>query len=53
MVPAQTLGSSELGMLQTAALKIIRHLNVIGSCHVRFALFPGTHVCDVCMSMNQ
>uniref|UniRef100_A0A7S4GFS7 Carbamoyl-phosphate synthase (glutamine-hydrolyzing) n=1 Tax=Eutreptiella gymnastica TaxID=73025 RepID=A0A7S4GFS7_9EUGL len=43
VVPAQTLGSSELGMLQTAALKIIRHLNVIGSCHVRFALFPGTH----------
>eukprot|EP00668_Euglena_longa_P015951 GGOE01020138.1.p1 GENE.GGOE01020138.1~~GGOE01020138.1.p1 ORF type:complete len:1475 (-),score=418.89 GGOE01020138.1:480-4736(-) len=43
VVPVQTLGSAELGLLQTAALKIVRQFDIVGSCCIQFALYPGTH----------
>ena len=55
VVPSHTLVSAELGELQVAALKLARQMGVIGSCHVRFALFPGTtnfYVTNMWMSLS-
>lgn len=38
--PSQTLSDEEYHMLRTAAIKIIRHLGVIGECNVQYALQP-------------
>lgn len=39
--PSQTLTDEEYHMLRTAAIKIIRHLGVIGECNVQYALQPN------------
>lgn len=38
--PSQTLSDEEYHMLRTAAIKIIRHLGVIGECNVQYSLQP-------------
>ncbi|QLL31500.1 hypothetical protein HG536_0B03630 [Torulaspora globosa] len=38
--PSQTLSDQEFHMLRSAAIKIIRHLGVIGECNVQYALQP-------------
>ncbi|CDF90293.1 ZYBA0S06-05204g1_1 [Zygosaccharomyces bailii CLIB 213] len=38
--PSQTLSDEEFHMLRTAAIKIIRHLGVVGECNVQYALQP-------------
>lgn len=38
--PSQTLSDEEYHMLRSAAIKIIRHLGVIGECNVQYALQP-------------
>ncbi|CAI4540983.1 AIF_collapsed_G0027890.mRNA.1.CDS.1 [Saccharomyces cerevisiae] len=38
--PSQTLSDEEFHMLRSAAIKIIRHLGVIGECNVQYALQP-------------
>ncbi|AET41034.1 carbamoyl-phosphate synthase (glutamine-hydrolyzing) CPA2 Ecym_7186 [Eremothecium cymbalariae DBVPG len=38
--PSQTLTDEEFHMLRTAAIKIIRHLGVVGECNVQYALQP-------------
>lgn len=38
--PSQTLSDEEYHMLRTAAIKIIRHLGVVGECNVQYALQP-------------
>ncbi|KAG9296443.1 hypothetical protein G9A89_015035 [Geosiphon pyriformis] len=40
VAPSQTLSDEEYHMLRTAAIKIIRHLGVIGECNVQYALNP-------------
>lgn len=40
VAPAQTLTNKEYQMLRTAALKIIRALDIKGGCNVQFALDP-------------
>lgn len=40
IAPSQTLSDEEYHMLRTAAIKIIRHLGVIGECNVQYALQP-------------
>ncbi|CAL9728657.1 hypothetical protein MOUN0_E02828 [Monosporozyma unispora] len=39
--PSQTLSDEEYHMLRSAAIKIIRHLGVIGECNVQYALQPN------------
>lgn len=40
IAPSQTLSDEEYHMLRTAAIKIIRHLKVVGECNVQYALQP-------------
>lgn len=38
VAPSQTLSDEEYHMLRTAAIKIVRHLGVVGECNVQYAL---------------
>ncbi|KAJ3136774.1 carbamoyl-phosphate synthase (glutamine-hydrolyzing) cpa2, partial [Physocladia obscura] len=40
VAPSQTLNDQEYHMLRSAAIKIIRHLGVVGECNVQYALNP-------------
>ncbi|XP_063727618.1 multifunctional protein CAD-like isoform X2 [Symsagittifera roscoffensis] len=40
VAPSQTLSNDEYNMLRDTALKVIRHLNVIGECNIQYALNP-------------
>ncbi|TPX36357.1 carbamoyl-phosphate synthase (glutamine-hydrolysing) [Synchytrium microbalum] len=40
VAPSQTLSDEEYHMLRTAAIKIIRHMGVVGECNVQYALDP-------------
>ncbi|MCJ1316603.1 carbamoyl-phosphate synthase (glutamine-hydrolyzing) cpa2 [Xylographa vitiligo] len=40
VAPSQTLSDEEYHMLRTAAIKIIRHLQVVGECNCQYALQP-------------
>lgn len=40
--PSQTLSDEEFHMLRSAAIKIIRHLGVVGECNVQYALSPNS-----------
>ncbi|KXS17457.1 carbamoyl-phosphate synthase subunit arginine-specific large [Gonapodya prolifera JEL478] len=42
VAPSQTLSDQEYHMLRTAAIKIIRHLGVVGECNVQYALSPNS-----------
>ena len=41
VAPSQTLSDEEYHMLRTAAIKIVRHLGVVGECNVQYALQPN------------
>ncbi|KAI8816959.1 uncharacterized protein EV422DRAFT_543714 [Fimicolochytrium jonesii] len=40
VAPSQTLSDEEYHMLRSAAIKIIRHLGVVGECNVQYGLNP-------------
>ncbi|KDQ20052.1 hypothetical protein BOTBODRAFT_27473 [Botryobasidium botryosum FD-172 SS1] len=40
VAPSQTLPDEEYHMLRTAAIKVIRHLGVVGECNIQYALNP-------------
>ncbi|MFP4061021.1 MAG: carbamoyl-phosphate synthase (glutamine-hydrolyzing) large subunit [Bacteroidales bacterium] len=40
VAPSQTLSNSEYHMLRKLAIKIIRHIGVVGECNVQYALDP-------------
>ncbi|KAI9598880.1 large subunit of carbamoyl-phosphate synthase [Syncephalis fuscata] len=40
VAPSQTLTDEEYHMLRTAAIKIVRHMGVVGECNVQYALNP-------------
>ncbi|KAJ1551815.1 carbamoyl-phosphate synthase (glutamine-hydrolyzing) cpa2 [Nowakowskiella sp. JEL0078] len=42
VAPSQTLSDEEYHLLRTAAIKIIRHLGVVGECNVQYALNPNS-----------
>ncbi|KAJ3158711.1 carbamoyl-phosphate synthase (glutamine-hydrolyzing) cpa2 [Geranomyces michiganensis] len=42
VAPSQTLSDEEYHMLRSAAIKIIRHLGVVGECNVQYALSPDS-----------
>ncbi|KAH8994466.1 carbamoyl-phosphate synthase [Lactarius akahatsu] len=41
VAPSQTLTDDEYHMLRSAALKVIRHLGVVGECNIQYALNPN------------
>ncbi|KAF4621341.1 hypothetical protein D9613_000842 [Agrocybe pediades] len=42
VAPSQTLPDEEYHMLRSAALKVIRHLGVVGECNIQYALNPNS-----------
>lgn len=40
VAPSQTLNDDEYHMLRSAAIKVIRHLGVVGECNIQYALNP-------------
>jgi len=42
VAPSQTLSDKEYHLLRTTAIKIIRHLGVVGECNVQYALDPNS-----------
>ena len=40
VAPSQTLTNDEYMLLRDAAIKIVRHLGIIGECNVQYALDP-------------
>lgn len=40
VAPSQTLNDKEYHMLRTAAIKVIRHLGIVGECNIQYALSP-------------
>ncbi|CAJ0919077.1 unnamed protein product, partial [Mesorhabditis belari] len=42
VAPSQTLSDQEYNMLRTCAIKVIRHLGIIGECNIQYALDPDS-----------
>jgi carbamoyl-phosphate synthase/aspartate carbamoyltransferase/dihydroorotase len=40
VAPSQTLTDEEYNMLRSVAIKVIKHLNVVGECNIQYALNP-------------
>jgi carbamoyl-phosphate synthase (ammonia) len=40
LAPSQTLSNREYHMLRETAIKVVRHLNIVGECNIQFALDP-------------
>lgn len=40
VAPSQTLTNIEYNMLRTVAIKVVRHLGVVGECNIQYALNP-------------
>ena len=40
VAPSQTLTNREYNMLRTTAIKVIKHLGVVGECNIQYALDP-------------
>ena len=49
VAPSQTLSNAEYNMLRTAAVKVIRHLGVVGECNIQYALNPDSKEVPVIM----
>ncbi|RWS17955.1 CAD protein-like protein [Dinothrombium tinctorium] len=42
VAPSQTLTDSEYNMLRTMAIRVVRHLGVVGECNIQYALNPAS-----------
>ncbi|XP_064626437.1 multifunctional protein CAD-like isoform X2 [Lineus longissimus] len=40
VAPSQTLTNTEYNMLRSTAIKVIRHLGIVGECNIQYALNP-------------
>ena len=40
VAPSQTLTNIEYNMLRSTAIKVIRHLGIVGECNIQYALNP-------------
>ncbi len=40
VAPSQTLSNEEYQLLRDIALKVIRHIGIVGECNIQFALYP-------------
>ncbi|XP_008937482.1 PREDICTED: carbamoyl-phosphate synthase [ammonia], mitochondrial, partial [Merops nubicus] len=42
VAPSQTLSNEEFQMLRDRAIKVVRHLGIVGECNIQFALHPAS-----------
>lgn len=42
VAPSQTLSNKEYHMLRETALKVVRHLGIVGECNIQYALNPAS-----------
>uniref|UniRef100_H3AH65 Carbamoyl-phosphate synthase [ammonia], mitochondrial n=2 Tax=Latimeria chalumnae TaxID=7897 RepID=H3AH65_LATCH len=42
VAPSQTLSNEEYHMLRETAIKVVRHLGIIGECNIQYALHPNS-----------
>lgn len=42
VAPSQTLNNHEYNMLRNTAIKVIRHLGIVGECNIQYALNPDS-----------
>ncbi|XP_071791586.1 carbamoyl-phosphate synthase [ammonia], mitochondrial-like [Asterias amurensis] len=42
VAPSQTLSNQEYHMLRETALKVVRHLGIVGECNIQYALHPAS-----------
>ena len=47
IAPSQTLTDEEYHMLRTTAIKVVRHLGIVGECNIQYALDPTSQ--DYCI----
>jgi len=47
MAPSQTLSNDEYHMLRNTAIKVVRHLGIVGECNIQYALDP--HSMEYCI----
>jgi carbamoyl-phosphate synthase large subunit len=47
VAPSQTLSDTEYHMLRTTAIKVVRHLGIVGECNIQYALDPFSQ--DYCI----
>jgi carbamoyl-phosphate synthase (ammonia) len=47
IAPSQTLSDEEYHMLRTTAIKVVRHLGIVGECNIQYALDPTSQ--DYCI----
>ncbi|CAM9616722.1 unnamed protein product, partial [Sphacelaria rigidula] len=47
VAPSQTLSNTEYHMLRETAVKVVRHLGIVGECNIQYALDP--HSLDYCI----
>ena len=47
VAPSQTLTDEEYHMLRTTAIKVVRHLGIVGECNIQYALDPDSE--DYCI----
>ena len=40
MAPSQTMSNEEYHMLRETAIKVVRHLGIVGECNIQYALHP-------------
>jgi carbamoyl-phosphate synthase large subunit len=43
IAPSQTLSNYEYHMLRETAVKVVRHLGIVGECNIQYALSPTSH----------
>ena len=43
VAPSQTLTNSEYFALRSCAIKMIRHLGIVGECNIQYAVDPKSH----------
>jgi carbamoyl-phosphate synthase (ammonia) len=47
VAPSQTLSNEEYHMLRNTAIKVVRHIGIVGECNIQYALDP--HSTDYCI----
>lgn len=47
VAPSQTLSNRDYHRLREIAIRVVRHLGVVGECNIQFALDPGSMTCRV------
>ena len=47
IAPSQTLSNEEYHMLRNTAIKVVRHIGIVGECNIQYALDP--HSTDYCI----